>query len=104
MAPRRRNQRLLLLRVLVACAALFLSSGRPASFGFLADDIVVAFTPGDKAADSRAPAKVTRRAKAREALVPVSFTGALPASRPVNTTDALVLVRHRYLRHLALLC
>lgn len=105
MMVRRRWQALRALYVLLACALLALPAGHSTSARVWMDTaaLVVAApsAPPAEAARQASPATQERseRPEALGAVTPLE-----PAARPVNTTETLVLVPDRYLRHCALLC
>src|SRR5437762_12674232 len=94
------------LRVLLACAVVWLSSGLPKASPVWTDAIVlVADTSAEKPVDGAAePANRASSAK-RNALPSLSDLCRHPsAPKPTNTTENLVLIPDRYLYNLALLC
>jgi len=106
LTARDRSRAIRLLRVLLACAVVWLSSGLPKAGPVWTDAIVLV-------ADSSAE-KPVDGAAARAACAPAACCKALqsrsavrrdpPAPKPTNTTENLVLIPDRYLHNLALLC
>ena len=103
---RSRSRAIRVLRVLLACAVVWLSSGSSRATSVWTDTIVLVAGPSAECpADStiiRAPRSPLTKSNAFQ---PRALARRItPPSKPANTTENLVLIPDRYLNNLALLC
>jgi len=105
-SARDRSRAIRVLRVLLTCAVVWLSSGLPKAGPVWTDAIVlVADSSAEKPVDG-ADARAGRASSAARNALP-SWSAVhrdSSATKPTNTTENLVLIPDRYLYNLALLC
>jgi len=105
-AARDRFRAIRVLRVLLACAVVWLSSGLPKAGPVWTDGIVlVANSSAEEPADSANARTVGATSASCKAPPSWSADRRDPsATKPTDTTENLVLIPDRYLNNLALLC